>query len=85
MVEAISLNQFNRLLWHIHSEHRAFDQADKKVKRVKYVYPAIDMRTNEVFTVEIHTVFTEKKIFSVVNRTEETGSLFDEIMQWLDS
>lgn len=56
-------------------------------RRVKYVDIVLDNRSGEIFTVTFRHWLKEETVFSVVNRGDNPKfvSLYDEIMDWLDS
>jgi hypothetical protein len=78
MVSGITPGQFKEILNEIGKNHCLI-----KGRAVKYVDSSFDFRTRTFWRIEIRPFGTPKE-FTVVNRPDDTGFLFDEIMDWLD-
>ena len=86
MIKALSLSQFTDILEEIEKNHCLITG-----RGVKYVDSSFDFRTNSIWQVVMRP-FGQEKVFTVANRikkvkgeyVDEVGSLYDEIMTWLN-
>lgn len=79
-VKAMSTDEWTKMMREIVSKHRW--AIPMRGRKVKYVEPIFDMRSVDIFSVRFRGMF-ETKEFTIVNRPDDDGTLFDEIMQWL--
>lgn len=79
----MSMTELGDLLKHISEEHSPF--GCRRGKTVKYVDPHIDMRDFKCFSITLRS-FSYEKHFHTQNECRDLEkSLFNRVMEWLDT
>ena len=83
MSKALSFKEFAEIVNYI-SEKRSMINNEVDHPYVKYIDPVFDMRTNTVFSIRFRGPY--EKQFSCVNEERYlTESMYERIMQWLNT
>jgi hypothetical protein len=83
MSEAMTFSEFSELMKHI-IEFHTFNSKEPHGRRIKYVRPSFDLRTNDVFLVSFNSYGNEKELHVVNDCRNLDSSLYERCMKWLD-
>ena len=85
MSKAMSLNEFAALANLIRAEHSPYKAVAPGKRRVKYIYPSLDFRTEEVFAVRLSEFPGPIVAFHTQNDCRDLPkSLYERIVNWLN-
>lgn len=85
MSQPMSMAHFSVLYKRIRDNHSPFSCSRPNARRVKYIDPHIDMRTNTVFSITFRGFGFEDKNLHCQNECRELSeTLFQRCLRWLD-
>lgn len=85
MSKPMTPKEFLTLLKYIQDFNSPVRPIDPKRKKIKYMYPSIDFRTNTVFAVEFRGFGIDHLVFHCQNECcDLPDSLFTRVKAWLD-
>lgn len=81
----MSLNEFAKLVNLIRAEHHPYERVKDGKRRIKYIYPSIDFRTDSVFAIRLSEFPGPITAFHTQNECRDLPkSLYERIVNWLN-
>lgn len=85
MSKAMNLQEFADLVNLIMKDHSPIKTVVSPKRRIKYIYPSIDFRTNDVFAVKLAEFPGLTVVFHTQNDCRDLpDSLYERIVKWLN-
>lgn len=83
-MHAMTFKEFAEVVNYIKDKRSAIS-CEAGFPRIKYIDPVLDMRTNTVFHLRLRGFGSEQEFGTVNEWREVYGSMFDHVMQWLNT